>query len=453
MNRLQSRRPEGFITSRSASLAVVPFTLMLASCSAEQVSVGEGEAPLEAVDPLCNGGIREGSVVAMTQADLDALEGCEEIVGDLSVARFADADLRPLWALRVVHGQLSIGNIPSPLPYRSEDEIASLEGLESLEVVNGLSILGMRGPDLKPLSSLRRVQFDPLSPSGGDGHIHIAGCSGLRSLEGLERLETWEHLELRENANLESLQGLGIARETPPNIHILRMPRLRDLQGLEGLRSVRYLHIVSSGIESLRGLELESAVAISLADNPALVDASGLERLRWLGALEVSANPVLRRLPDLPALEDIRALRVIGNPELTELPTYRGGGELYSIADPRIFWSGTSRDAWFEGFDGFEIGDNAKLTSFSAPTNFTMGRFVGIHGNPVLESVDLGGVRDADRLLISNNPRLRTFTASALETVEELTVEDNPLLSTTTFAAVKTFSSTMTNNADTPSSP
>src|SRR5688572_20317555 len=86
----RSRRP--FL---SASLAISLF-----GCGGGTVSLGEEEVAIEEPPPVYSDcqfdGSLAGEVVVRNQAELDALEGCPVIDGDLFIAAFEGADLRPL---------------------------------------------------------------------------------------------------------------------------------------------------------------------------------------------------------------------------------------------------------------------------------------------------------------------------------------------------------------------
>src|SRR3954451_9495408 len=97
----------------------VPFHLGFASlcvcalaCGGNGVSLGSGEPGVQSTpNPACVDGIVHDNVTTTSQTEIDALEGCEEINGDLWIVGFAGIDLRPLHALRVVHSNLTVGAV------------------------------------------------------------------------------------------------------------------------------------------------------------------------------------------------------------------------------------------------------------------------------------------------------------------------------------------------------
>lgn len=103
-------------------------------CTSEGVDLGGGLSTRALTgDSRCvDSPIIEGSVRVTSQEELAALQGCEEIRGDLEVQLFPDADLTPLGSLRVVESVLVLGDsaldlvddfddaVPPPSPQRSE---------------------------------------------------------------------------------------------------------------------------------------------------------------------------------------------------------------------------------------------------------------------------------------------------------------------------------------------
>src|ERR1044071_2494426 len=81
------------------ALGALPF-----GCASRDVDLGGGTLTRELLrNSRCNESPRiDGDVRVQSQADLDQLEGCQEIRGELDVRIFADVDLTPLHALRSV---------------------------------------------------------------------------------------------------------------------------------------------------------------------------------------------------------------------------------------------------------------------------------------------------------------------------------------------------------------
>jgi hypothetical protein len=77
------------------------------------------------------------SLVVSNQAELDALDGCERINGDLELRVFPGIDETPLLSLRVVAGVLSVYAAGEETPSEIE---RPLDGLRALEIVPALSL-------------------------------------------------------------------------------------------------------------------------------------------------------------------------------------------------------------------------------------------------------------------------------------------------------------------------
>ena len=98
--------------------ALAPW--LLVACGGDVINLGEREDET-AVPPhsRCQGSrTLEGSVRVESQEQLDALEGCEVIAGNLDIVAFPSASLRALHALRNVEGYVEIGG---HAPVRPDD--------------------------------------------------------------------------------------------------------------------------------------------------------------------------------------------------------------------------------------------------------------------------------------------------------------------------------------------
>ncbi len=174
-------------------------------------------------DTIC--GDRHDDFV-QTQAEVDALEGCDIWKGNLVLR--PELDLSPLDGLRIVEGSLSLG-----------DEFVRFDALPNLETVGGL--LGLRAsmevlhfPKLRTLGGLFWLRpkvtdfsafpaldsLDYLSLSGGD----------IQSLRGLERVQEMGRLELDSQRNLESLDGLRGLRRIRERFDMIGPSRVPDAE-------------------------------------------------------------------------------------------------------------------------------------------------------------------------------------------------------------------------------
>ncbi len=107
--------------------------------------------------------------------------------------------------------------------------MAALDGLESLEQVGTLALVGRTIRDLSPLSGLRDVEGLQVSETG------LVDLAGLESA----RLRSFV---IQNNPELESLRGLTVS-DVVDSAQILDNPVLRDVTSLGPLREVWYLEL------------------------------------------------------------------------------------------------------------------------------------------------------------------------------------------------------------------
>jgi hypothetical protein len=430
---------------RFGALALGSLCLMLAACGSERLSLGAGEAPLEPAEVACGGGVVHGSVDVNNQPELEALAGCEEIVGNLHIEAFEGVDLRPLSALRIVRGDLHL------LSETGLEHFESLEGLEALEQVSRLMVRNLRGTDLSPLAHLKRVELDPLSPWPEGGSIEIAGCPNLTDLSGLGGLEQWDTLFLESDDSLASLNGLGLPLLGRPSIRARLLPALRDLSALEGLESMTLLTLAETGLEHIAPLGMKSITSFGLEGNAALVDIDGLAALEILGGFTLRQNHALEHLPEWPLLSRLSNVQIVDNAELRSIPAYvtqalNGpvllGNHLGPVINPDIL-------VRLE-FMLFEVGRNPKLTELTLPAGLVSGQYIGIYDNGSLASLDLNAISQLDQLSIRNNAVLENVAIPGLGAVDHLVVEGNPMLPSDAFAGVASFTRVIEGNAGDP---
>jgi hypothetical protein len=379
-------------------------------------------------------------VVIENQEQLDQLEGCEEIDGNLYVRPFADPDFRPLAALRRVGGALELGrrteaDMPE-LPHDILQEIidretallaagwlASLEGFENLERAGSLSLSGVGAPNLEALSSLTTL-------SNG-GALQIDLCTGLRDLTGLERLTGVVDLRLP-CSSLESLAGPRFS----PHMGDVAIggASLVDLGNLAP-ESVDTLSIQGTALENIDALsDLTHATSIALIGNAALANIDALDTLEMVDSLSIEENPRLERLPELASMGQLHELRIVSNDSLENLPIL-----------PNL---GISPSEWDDLAPGnlllvrpnlILVRLNPALESLVIPAGWPAVSYLAIDSNAGLVNIDLSNLHAADGLHISGNPRLETVSLGLLETVDDLRVTGNPLLSLEPFEDLQTF--------------
>jgi len=435
-----------FFTQAARQTASLGIYLAIATpigCTRAEVSLGAGEAGLEAGGGPCGDGVVVGDVTAADQEAIEALRGCREVTGDLTVFGFPEMDLTPLSELRIVRGSMSLGST-SP-----ETFIPSLEGLESLEQVNSLTLSHLLVEDLSALASLRRVALDPLGPSILGGSLTLVDCDRLRDLRGLEGLTDLSGLSLRGNANLQSLAGLRVPR-TLRSVSAVGTGALKDLSALAPLRTLDSLSLQHTSLENLDGLQLDSIDRVSLVDNEQLQQVDSLSSLRALRSLTIANNDDLQALPNLSEIGGASEVVIVGNAELRAMPALPlRSTTSFTVGARAAATEGVSSNESL-GFELFEVGENPKLESVANIDFAEAGSHVAIYGNASLTRIDLWGLSHLSSLQLVANPALSDVWLLHLEQVAELEIRDNPLLSLAEFSAVQTFDSQISGNLDSP---
>lgn len=449
-------------TVSARSVVGLSSLLALASaCSGDVVDLGGGNI----AQNLSPGGrcaespVLDADVAITNQAELEELAGCEEIRGDLLVYIFEGADLTPLSSLRSVGGSLTLGESPLFLSFEaggdySEEEalrvdalfergwLESLAGLENLESVGNLYLVGIGAPDLQALSQLRVV-----TGAGGfgvGGTMFVDRARHLRDLSGLEGAEGISNVSVSSSA-LESLDGLVLAGDID-GLFLDRCPALVDIDALAGVTSMSNgLFVRETGLEDLSGLSAlaHAGQGAAFSGNPALADASGLNALAVADYLVFEDNDALLALPSFQQTAALNGIHIVGNDALLEvnldMPDLQpaqfitllfGPDELSTLSADRI-----------------EIQGNASLTRVTSPAGFTAAQYLTIEGNPSLTELDLASIERLDFMAIKQNATLASVNLPALQTVDSLEVTGNPLLTLEAFANVRTFYSNISDNA------
>lgn len=442
---LSDRRP---LVASPASSIVAITALTLAACAADDVSLGGAGTSAPQAGACGRGarGVVEGDVLVTSQAELDELAGCREITGGLEIRATGAASLVPLASLRLVRGTLLINGLA---PTSSLD---SLEGLEALERVGELQLLGLEITSLAPLQNLRQVRQDPLANTAilPTSTLSIDGCHQLIELTGLENLTDWDGVRLTQVPALESLRGL-VASRNGQRLVIRAAPSLRELASLGGRGRLELIAIADTGLESFQPEDVLLVRRLELVDNAALVDAEGLRAISSLEELLLVNNDRLERLPEFPHLRvGLTHLTIRDNDALRSIPAWSAPDD-GDFVPPEYADPAEAPDYFYPPeFSMAEIMNNAQLRDLALPTIFRFGGRVRIHDNPRLQSADLSFLDSADSLSLVNNPALTQVHVAALHSVDELQVIDNPSFSAAVFENVRTFSSEMQNNQGLP---
>lgn len=232
---------------------------------------------------------------------LDGLSGLT-FTGDLEIFGGGLDNLRALSALDSVGGRLGL---------RFFENLSSLDDLNNLSYVNHLFLEDLVNlSSLSGLGNLRTVagditiqRCDLLTDLSGlenvtqAAEIAIRDNDNLSSFNGLNNLERAAWLEVSTNPNLEEVSSLSKLQIVFDNLVFWNNPKLRSLQGLEGLTSVRRLTI--AGSEVLNNLD-------------------ALQNITTLGDFDIVNNPSLTILTPFQALEKIDRFTADGNAALTD---------------------------------------------------------------------------------------------------------------------------------------
>jgi hypothetical protein len=463
--------PGRFARSGRHPLSGVLLGALALGCASEGVDLGGGLSTQALTgDSRCaDSTVVEGNVRVTSREELQALEGCEEIRGDLSIQFHADADLTPLGALRVVESTLVIGSSAQDL-LSSEDFddpallqsiedreallrgnwLTSLDGLESLERVGGLLVGGTGLVDLGPLAQLRRIGGGASEPSPTGfppGELYLFDNPLLQDLTGLENVSGVLRLELVSNPALESLGALPLG-PTLAVFNVLDVPALTDIDALASVKNIDILSLDGSGVTDLHAFSaLESAdSALYVMNNLALVDATGLGAIHQSQSILFSNNTALKTLPPFSGVNILPDLVMItDNPELEALrldfafATSAGldvGGQYLPLSMGIL-----------------QIDHNAQLSSVALAANFSESfglhsvQIVSLEDNASLTRVDFGGLERADVLAIDQNAALSEVALGTLATVDSLRVTSNAALDASVFAPVRTFERVSSGNA------
>jgi hypothetical protein len=450
------------------------FTLLASlalGCASQGVDLGGGVAAqsLQRGARCQTSTTVQGNVRVTNQQELDELEGCEQILGDLVIQLFAGANLAPLHALRIVDAGFLLGESRLDVPSDEQnvtDELVeeivqteavlrgtwltSLAGLESLERVGALGLLHTAVADLSPLAGLREI-------GGGSAAsqtillsnaLVIQGNPGLFDLTGLEQVRGVTELQVAFNGALESLDGLTPDSEVT-QLGLFGEPALTDLDALSAVTEFGSLTLDSIGITDLDAFSSVVAVDdVSIQFNPNLVDATGLGNIRVARSIRLAGNAALKTLPSLESyIAPPEFIVIFDNPELEEL-TF----DFSQASTSGFFVAGRGVSL---SIDGILIESNAKLRSVAFPPSpseqlgLRSMQILAFAQNPSLTQIDFGGVSSVEWLVLDQNPALADVTLGDLSTVDTFQITNNPSLDANVFDSVRTFE--RIESVDTPS--
>ncbi|WP_434424726.1 hypothetical protein [Nannocystis pusilla] len=354
-------------------------------------------------DPaLCPGGTVPDSIFLASQADVDRMHGCTRVVDRLDISGPDIVDLCPLTSLVEVGKYLEI---------RLNPELESLAGLERLERVGAAVFVSENAAlrDLEGLVGLRHVYDVSVNinaslislaglrntrpPPNSYAEVFIAANDSLTTLAGIEsvvaedtmRVTLYANpaltdlsalagadrlggLSIRDHAQLESLAGIEQLQRVDGTVDISRNPRLADLAGLSGLRTVEGLELTDNpALKDLSGLSgLQTADWVQLGDLAPLSSLAGLGGLTRIGSLVIEASDSLTSLAGLDALTEVGELRVIRCAGLVSLAGLEGAeltAELWLNKNPAL--ASLAGLAAPSSLNRLYLGDNDALASLA----------------------------------------------------------------------------------------
>ena len=338
------------------------FPLMSASKS---LTVAQNTSSTEGIVSLS--GCPTGDVIISSQADIDALEGCTEINGDLIIDgnNITDGpetitDLSPLNDLTNITGDISINFLP---------EVTALPTFESLTQLNGSY----------SVQNLALVEALPNFPN----QAIINGNLLFGNLPLVEELPAGL-------ANVTTLNGGYIISGLPL---ITTLPNLPNQAVMNGNVQFGNLPLITS---LPAGLNLLTEV------NP---------------GLDVEENPInegtlsLFQLPETVTLPNFTNLETVTNLSLNQLPqsVFPSFDNLTTIRR------------------NFNLIGNQNITDFTGFSNILSdaeGLTISIQANPSLEIIDaFDGIPSVRQILLANNTSLLEINGfDALEDTERLAI-------------------------------
>lgn len=414
-------------------------------------SAGEDSATLiVTVNPTAE--TCEGDYLITSQADLQVLETCTVITGNLVLQDTTITDLAPLANLTNIGGSLILNN---------NDSLTSLAGLDNLTNVGGSVDIDDNNlvTSLEPLSNLQTI----------GGFLDI-GNTALTDLTGLGALESiGGELFINQNEQMTSLTGLDSLVSIGGYLEITGNPQLISVNGLESLTSISggiYIGFdaASGGIDGNATLTDLSTLA-DLTD----ADIAGVERFvtgnvaldcpaqnldftvtasegnlvdcavptdvcpgdvtvtnqadldDLASCSEITGNLTITGSEDIVTLDALDNLTTIGGTlEILENPSLTSTAGLENLTslggDLRLNINNALMS--LEGFAGLEtvgelyIGLNNDLTNLSGLENLTSVSRIDIIGNGVLEDITtLENITSpVSRLIIQENANLTDLT-------------------------------------------
>lgn len=381
------------------------------------------------VPRLCAGkSVVQGTVYAWRRDQVESLEGCKVIEGDLVIDPFPGIELTPLRQLRTVRGTLSLGG-GEALRWaagrglvNADDEptpasLTSLVGLESLEEVGSLELAKLGVRDVSPLSSLRSI--GPRQAGVTSGQLLIDECNELENLLGLASLASLHRLEIHVAPRLSSLQGLAGVTQLRELVLDGGLGGLSTLDGLVLPNELDVLHLQTpevTNFDALGGIERVGDLSLDgVPHYDVLPSLHGVERL-FLGGGPADASQSFASLRSLRSLFIIRHNGLIAPPRFDALDTAASGVSL-EIVDNNNLISLPSM-VGVRTFDVVHVEENESLGAIAFPGMETA-TLIDVRDNAALTEIRLDGLVSASQAVrVTGNSALLSDALSELSNVE-----------------------------------
>ncbi len=429
--------------------------LLLAACAGDVVDVGEN-VPYPAGTRCQADATVRGSVIVENQEQLDELAGCEVIEGNLDIVPFRDADLRPLHALLRVDGDVVIGSrIADPPPFlpgemdalnasqevdlyhrglqraRGLQWLATLDGLERLEVVGSLTI---EAPieSLEAFSGLREIATGRLTLY----NTELSDLIGLEGVRGVTELSI-KHDDL---GRLHDMTALLL----PASMKSLTISAPVEALDVSDVRSISHLALAGLFLDDLDMFQgLQRAETISIDDCLFLRHLAGLDGVTGITSFSASNNLSLERLTEsLNAVEQLETFSLEDNPRLESLPEFTVLERItaFEIKFSSFLESTPAQDLELPRFPRMNLESAAPVhlerifvmgtgaPSFVVPRAWNSAEWVQIEHNYEMRELDFGGLETVGRLGIVGNPELTRVTLGSLKSVTESSTDIDGLV-------------------------
>lgn len=218
--------------------------------------------------------------------NLDGFANLETVTGDLTISnpQIPGASIK----LKTINGFNKLSSITYSLFLEQaagagdglvgyDGPLTSIKGFKNLKTVGAMFNIG--GKNLTDISG-----FANLESIGQDTRITSTGLTGLEGLAKLKSAGFSENrlIYIQTNTKLTSVKGLA-ALTTISGIYITRSPELKDLQGLEKIKSMKWGITVTANdkLANIDGLaNVEGAISgITVTENKLLSSLCGLTKL------------------------------------------------------------------------------------------------------------------------------------------------------------------------------